>query len=165
VTNANAVDLGILLGLASAAHADLVQQHLAAAGFEDVRRSDTGILFLLQTVDDPTVGACGKGLGVTKQAAAQTLHALADRGYVTLDPSPTDGRQRVVRLTERGQAQLRAAFAFSRELQAELVQELGEAQVASARSFLRAVVQRGVRDGRSPIVRRAAALLLDDAES
>jgi DNA-binding MarR family transcriptional regulator len=73
---------------------------------------------------EPTISKIGRELGITRQGASKLIAGLRDRGYVTLRPSPADGREKLVELTPRAidylAAQRRAARNVERRLRAEL---------------------------------------------
>lgn len=48
--------------------------------------------------------------GMTHQAMAQLVHELEERGIVERRPDPSDGRARLIRLTEDGRVIVRAAL-------------------------------------------------------
>ena len=66
-------------------------------------------------------------LGVSKQAAAKTITALQERGYVSREPDPSDGRRKPLVVTQRGTDLLRAA-----DETFELLRERWAAQIGAA---------------------------------
>jgi DNA-binding MarR family transcriptional regulator len=73
-----------------------------------------------------------KAVGVTHSAASQTVAQLAKAGFVTLEPGPTDARQRIVHLTGKTrdllptiEAEWQATTAALTELDTELSAPLG----------------------------------------
>jgi DNA-binding MarR family transcriptional regulator len=90
-------------------------------------------------------------LGITKQSLARVLKTLADDGYVAIRRGPQDGRQRLLRLTDKGAALERAAFEAQRETLARAYREAGPAAVDGFRRVLRGLAGAD------------AARLLDDA--
>jgi DNA-binding MarR family transcriptional regulator len=74
-----------------------------------------------------------KAVGVTHSAASQTVAQLAKAGFVSLEPGPTDARQRIVHLTDKTgellptiEAEWQATTAAMAELDAELSAPLGQ---------------------------------------
>jgi DNA-binding MarR family transcriptional regulator len=72
-------------------------------------------------------------VGVTHSAASQTVAQLAKAGFVTLEPGPTDARQRIVQLTAKCrdllptiEAEWQATTAAMAELDTELSAPLGQ---------------------------------------
>src|ERR1700759_2979058 len=62
-----------------------------------------------------TVGELLAILRITKQSLARVLTALIDKGYVAQSRGRSDGRQRLLTLTEPGQALERRLFERQRE--------------------------------------------------
>lgn len=74
-----------------------------------------------------------KAVGVTHSAASQTVAQLAKAGFVSLEPGPTDARQRIVHLTDKTrkllptiEAEWHATTAAMAELDTELSAPLGQ---------------------------------------
>lgn len=99
-------------------------QAVHAAGFVEVRESWIG---LLRYVEEGGVrsSALADRLGVTRQAAGQLVSELESRGYVERVPDPTDGRAKLVRLTERGLGAWSTGLDALASLQEDLTSELG----------------------------------------
>ena len=76
-------------------------------------------------------------LGITKQSLARVLKALQQDGYVAIARGPRDGRQRLLRLTEKGASLERAAFEAQRETLARAYREAGPTAVDGFRRVLR----------------------------
>lgn len=85
-----------------------IQQGLAHRGFDDVRPMH-GFAFARLSGSPATASELAMHLGVTKQAAAQLVDYLVERGYLRRDPDPTDRRARMLVLTEHGRACTAAA--------------------------------------------------------
>jgi DNA-binding MarR family transcriptional regulator len=135
------VDLDISLAslFAGWALADEIQRRLVADGFSDVRFSD-GLVFQ-HLVDGPlTIGALAARLGVTQQAASKSVADLERRGYVERTADPDDARARLVSLTARGEAVIRAGRDQRAAVTGELAGRLGPRRVEAARRLLLDVV-------------------------
>jgi DNA-binding MarR family transcriptional regulator len=94
-----------------------------------------------------TISEIGRELGITRQAASKIVAGLRDRGYVSLSPSPTDGREKVVRLTAHALDDLTARRAAERRIESELRRELGAEAFDGLSGLLDAL---GARDPRRP---------------
>jgi DNA-binding MarR family transcriptional regulator len=135
------VDLDISLAslFAGWALADEIQRRLVADGFSDVRFSD-GLVFQ-HLVDGPvTIGALAARLGVTQQAASKSVADLERRGYVERTADPDDARARLVSLTARGEAVIRAGRDQRAAVTGELAERLGPRRGEAARRLLLDVV-------------------------
>jgi DNA-binding MarR family transcriptional regulator len=73
---------------------------------------------------ETTVSQIGRELGITRQGASKIVASLQDRRYVTVSPSATDGREKIVKLTPRAvdylAAQRKAAHAIESHIRTEL---------------------------------------------
>lgn len=80
---------------------DEVHVELAKRGHDGVRPVHE---FALRAVDAgaDTASALGRRMSVTKQAAAQTIAALEEFGYVNRTPDPNDARRKRIQVTPRG---------------------------------------------------------------
>jgi DNA-binding MarR family transcriptional regulator len=95
---------------------DAVGDGLAAAGYPAVRATHG---FAMQAIGSGCTSVeLGQRLGVTKQAATKTAATLEDLGFITRVPSSTDGRERLLVPTQRGQQMLSlSASLFTQQIQ------------------------------------------------
>lgn len=128
-------DLGILLGLAFQQFAHELRAALAAAGFEDSGRSD-GYVFRCLAQRPMNISELAERLEISKQGAAQIVDDMQSRGYVERRPDPSDGRARLLHLTERGEAALAAARTFHKTREAALTRAHGPEAVRMLRKLL-----------------------------
>lgn len=82
---------------------DGIQQGLRHRGFDDVRPLH-GFAFARISGGPTTTSDLATHLGVSKQAAAQVVDHLVQRGYLRRESNPADGRARFLVLTEHGRA-------------------------------------------------------------
>lgn len=85
-----------------------IQDGLRRRGFDNVRPVH-GFAFAFVSAGGATTSGLAAHLGVTKQAAAQLVDYLVERGYLRREPDPRDGRARLLALTDHGHACTRAA--------------------------------------------------------
>ena len=130
---------GDLLALARQSWLGELTRRLAAAGYEEYRRSDAATLRLLSGGPVP-VGRLGAGLGVTRQAARKVADGLGQRGYASMTRDERDSRQLNVALTTAGQDYARAITAVIAELNAEVRERVDPAALAAADAVLRAAL-------------------------
>jgi DNA-binding MarR family transcriptional regulator len=102
-----------------------LDQELAAAGFGDRGFPDGRVLRLCSGASDVTISHIGRELGITRQGASKIVASLRDRGYVTLSPSPTDGREKIVKPTRRAVEFLAAQREAARRIEARIRSEMG----------------------------------------
>ena len=117
--------LGAALRRAWAGYRERLDRELSAAGFGNHGAPDGRVLRLCSETAEVTISEIGRELGITRQAASKIVAGLRDRGYVSLSPSPTDGREKIVRLTAHALEYLTAQGAAERRIESQLRRELG----------------------------------------
>lgn len=132
------LDFGILLMLASQEFVIELRAALAKQGFDDQGRSD-GYVFRALSAQPMTTSELAERLEISKQGAAQIVDDMERRGLVERHPDPSDGRARLLHLSERGRAALTAARRFHQRFERKLVTEHGEEAVATLRELLTAI--------------------------
>jgi DNA-binding MarR family transcriptional regulator len=137
-TQPQPVDLGILLALAYQEFVRQLREAHAREGFGDTGRSD-GYVFRALATGPMTVSDLATRLGISKQGAGQIIDDIERRGYVERRPDPSDGRARLVYLSERGEAALAAARRFHQGYERRLVRTHGREAVVTLRAMLAAM--------------------------
>ncbi|MFM1958597.1 MAG: hypothetical protein RL588_114 [Pseudomonadota bacterium] len=84
-------------------------------------------------------GALARALRVTRGAITGVLHKLTAEGFVTLEPDPSDGRGKKVRLTPEGLAAREAAIAGMAPLVAEFETRMDLDAIRRAHPVLRSI--------------------------
>lgn len=131
--------LGDQLARARAAWVRRMRDELARRGFDDYRRSDTGMLRSL--VDAPrSIGVLAGILGVSRQAVRKFADGLERRGYVTVVHDETDARRLRVVLTPRGERYAGAVVDVVALLDGEIVRRTDPAQLQAALAVLQSVI-------------------------
>ena len=92
-----------------------------------------------------TVGDLLAILRITKQSLARVLTALVEQGYVAQLPGRSDRRQRLLSLTDAGQALERRLFERQRERLAIAYREAGGPAVEGFRRVMRGVMEPAAR--------------------
>lgn len=95
--------IGLLLRLLYQHHSHDVHEALTDAGFGDIRPTHANV-FPFVPPDGITVSGLAELARVRKQTMAQAVDQLERMGYVRRRPNPSDGRSRLVFLTERGES-------------------------------------------------------------
>ncbi len=98
---------------------------MGAAGFADRGFPDGRVLRLCARFEDVTASQIGRELGITRQGAGKLVAGLRDRGYVTLNASSNDRREKVISLTPRAHGYLAAQRSASLQIERELRKQLG----------------------------------------
>jgi DNA-binding MarR family transcriptional regulator len=127
--------LGALLRTMLDALNDQVYARLAEEGFPDIRLAH-GVVFRHLSKDGSRIGWLAKRARMTKQSMAELVGHLADTKYVELIPDSTDGRAKLVRLTERGWKVQHALLRLSAEFERSAARGLGTAKWERLRALL-----------------------------
>ena len=126
---------GVLMFIA-ARHLEMrVLEHLLAVGFDDLTVAQGRIAARISP-SGTRVTELAEAAQVTKQSAAFLVDQLERSGYVERRPDPTDGRARLVCLTERGLAAQREGRTVERRVEREWSRHLGAERLASLRSMM-----------------------------
>ena len=86
--------------------------------------------------DDVTTVELARHLGITKQSTSEVVTALERAGTVRRAPHPTDGRARVLLLTEAGRANLDEGRARWNDLEHEWAELIGRENLDVVRAAL-----------------------------
>ena len=97
-------------------------------------------LAALIEVGSAAVNALAERLDIERTAMGKMLGFLERDGLISIRPSPTDGRSRLVELTEEGRRRLAQASPLWREAQRQFEQLNGVENVAELRQGLRRMV-------------------------
>lgn len=104
----------------------LLDAEMARAGFSDRSFPDGRVLRLCRRADAVTASGIGRELGITRQGAGKIVNALRDRGYVTVEPSSGDGRQKAITLTPKGHDYLDAQHRAARRIEKTVRERTGD---------------------------------------
>ena len=133
--------IGELLRVPAQAVVRHVHRAFAAAGYEGLRPAH---LSVFQHVDHPPGGTrlteLAERAQMTKQSMGQLVADLEAGGYVERAPDPTDGRAKIVRLTERGWAIHEEAGEIVGRLEAEWAARLGGQKLRQLRRLLKDLI-------------------------
>ena len=146
-------NLAVLMREAFVAINDLVIARLAERGHGDVRPAHAAVF---QYLDDTgtTVSVLAERAQMTKQAMAELVRHLEERGYLVRVPDPTDKRAKLVLPTDRGRDVIAVAQALVPELEKLVTDLLGADRVLALRADLdtirRAITAVGAGVGSGP---------------
>lgn len=137
-------DLALLLLGGFRSLVDDATAELAQRGFGDVRPvHDFAMRAIASGADDAT--QLGRRLSVSKQAAAKTIAILQERGYVTRETDPLDGRRKRLGVTALGFEVLRQGEEIFDDLRARWERQIGSGELERLEKHLATLV------GTSPI--------------
>jgi DNA-binding MarR family transcriptional regulator len=113
----------------------------AEAGYTELRPAHMSIL---QHVDHPPggtrIGELADRAQMTKQSMGQLVADMERGGLVERVPDPTDGRARIVRLTERGWMMHETAGEIVRGLEADWANRIGGQKLDRLRQLLKELI-------------------------
>ena len=115
------------------------------------RRGHPGVTasheFALQAIDAGAANAAelSRGLGVSRQAAAKSIAALEELGYVERRADPSDARRKQLTVTDRGYDMVRIGGSVFDDVRARWSEQLGSDELHALESGLRALVPPGGR--------------------
>ena len=135
-----ALALGLLA--ASRALVDGISAGVRARGFADVRPAH-GFAFSRLSAGGATITQLAEHLDVTRQAAAQLVDELLAKGYVQRQPHPEDARARLITLTDKGWAAVRAAEAAIADTIRPWAAAVGERRLCALREDLLRIAPHG----------------------
>src|SRR3984957_17888530 len=93
-------------------------------------------LAALNELGGAAVGALAEQLDIERTAMGKMVEFLERDGLVTIEPSPTDGRSRLIELTEKGSRLHKKALPLWREAQRKFEQLNGAESVIALRQGL-----------------------------
>jgi len=126
--------VALLFTAADGLVADL-SQRMVQAGYADVRGAH-GCVFGNLEPDGMRLTELAERAGMTKQAVGEAVSDLERLGYAERVADPSDGRAKIIRLTDRGHAAQRAGFEIIAEIESEWVKRFGPERVSEMRSLL-----------------------------
>lgn len=135
-------DFGILLALAFRVYVDELHAELATRGFPDMKPG-FGVVFRALQAGPLTLTKLAAQLGMSKQAAAKVVGELLGREFLVQEDAAEDRRTKLLALTQRGRAVVRAAMQIGARVEARLSDEVGPRAVAGLRAALEHLVVAG----------------------
>jgi DNA-binding MarR family transcriptional regulator len=133
-------ELTFLLGIAFQTVLAEFNHRLSAAGYGELRPAH-GMIFQILQGPGRTSTELAEQLGITKQAAGQMITELEERGYVRRQDHPKGGRRRLIILTDKAVAHLQVAGTTLHQLEAELAEKMGDADLTGLRKHLAQLIR------------------------
>jgi len=136
-----------LLSVAFDDFSEELERRLADTPYSDIRISH-GCVFGNIDPDGSRLTDLAERARMTKQSVGEVTSDLEHRGYVERVPDPSDGRAKIIRLTERGRAAQALGIGLIDDLEQDWVERFGAERVAALREALEAIT--GERVGAVP---------------
>jgi len=128
-------NLAILLREPFRVGTELLHRRFAERGHPEIRPPHGNVMQFLDG-DGTRVSVLAERAQMTKQAMAELVLYLEQRGYVERVPDPSDRRAKLVRATPRGEQLYAIAREVVAEIEADWTERLGEAKMRRLRELL-----------------------------
>ena len=128
------MNIGLLLFIPSREVENRILAAVVEAGFE-ITQAQARVLMRVGP-DGTRLTELAEAAQVTKQTAGFLVDQLEKLGYVERVPDPTDGRARLVRVTEKALAAVPVANAEMARIEAEWEQHIGKRRMTQLREAL-----------------------------
>ncbi|MEV4235976.1 MULTISPECIES: MarR family transcriptional regulator [unclassified Nocardia] len=129
------MNVGLLMFIAHRSMEDRIFADLAESGYDDVTVAQ-GRLAARIGADGSRLTELAEQAQVTKQTAGFLVDQLERAGYVRRVPDPSDGRARLVVLSERGVKMAAYANSVADRIEAEWATHLGAQRMRQLRDIL-----------------------------
>ncbi|HTZ65202.1 MAG TPA: MarR family winged helix-turn-helix transcriptional regulator [Solirubrobacteraceae bacterium] len=126
--------VALLYNAADGLVAELLRR-MDQAGYGDVRQTH-GCVFGNIAADGMRLTELAELANMTKQGVGEAVSDLERMGYAERVADPSDGRAKIIRLTERGRAAQRAGFEIIAGIERDWVKRFGAERVRELRSLL-----------------------------
>jgi DNA-binding MarR family transcriptional regulator len=120
---------------------DQVFAQIQSSGYDDLGRFHVD-MFRANTPDGLRPTEVAERIGITKQSVNQAIRDLEAGGYLTLEPDPTDGRARVIRLTAKGHRVHDLAHSVALSFEEAIARQLGQRRFAEFKRALQEINER-----------------------
>ena len=127
-----------LLDVGLGAFSEELTRRVAETSFNDIRITH-GCVFGNIDPEGTRLTDLAERAFMTKQSVGEVVSDLEQRGYVERVPDPSDGRAKIIRLTDRGQEAMALGREIIDELEQEWAERYGAERVAALRDALEAV--------------------------
>ena len=127
-----------LLSIAFDDFCEDLERRLAETPYSDIRISH-GCVFGNIDPEGTRLTDLAERARMTKQSVGEVTSDLEQRGYVERVPDPSDGRAKIIRLTERGHEALVTGRGLIDDIERDWAERFGEERIAALRDALEAV--------------------------
>jgi DNA-binding MarR family transcriptional regulator len=110
-----------------------------AAGFGDLRPGH-GCVFGTITPEGARLTDLAERAGLTKQAVGEVVSELEQAGYVERVPDPSDGRAKIIKLTDHGEQAWKLGRSIIDEIRGRWEERYGKERVANMVDLLDEIV-------------------------
>jgi DNA-binding MarR family transcriptional regulator len=125
----------LLMFIASRSAANRIFEALQAHGFDDATIAQSRLMMGIDP-DGTRLSVLAERAQIAKQTATALVDKLERAGYVERVPDPTDGRARLVRMTDRARSVIPYARAEEQRIEEEWREHLGPKRMQQLRDAL-----------------------------
>jgi DNA-binding MarR family transcriptional regulator len=115
-----------------------LSKRVATTAYDDIRMSH-GCVFGNIDPDGTRLTDLADRAHMTKQSVGEVTSDLEQRGYVERVPDPSDGRAKIIRLTERGRDAQAIGRGLIDEIERDWAERFGAERIAALRDALEAI--------------------------
>lgn len=115
-----------------------LERRVADTPYSDIRITH-GCVFGNIEPDGSRLTELAERARMTKQSVGEVASELEQRGYLERVPDPSDGRAKIIRLTERGHEAQALGREIIEEIEREWTERYGSERVAALRDALEAI--------------------------
>jgi DNA-binding MarR family transcriptional regulator len=127
-----------LLDVGLGAFSEELTRRVAETSFNDIRITH-GCVFGNIDPEGTRLTDLAERAFMTKQSVGEVVSDLEQLGYVERVPDPSDGRAKIIRLTERGQEAMALGRRIIDDLEQEWAERYGAERIAALRDALEVV--------------------------
>ena len=128
-----------LLTIAAESIREELYARLREAGYPELRPAHSCVFGTIGR-DGDRLTSLAERASMTKQAVGEVASELESIGYVERVPDPSDGRAKIIRLTERGREAYELGFAFFDEVRDRWAERYGAERVDGMVELLKEIV-------------------------
>jgi DNA-binding MarR family transcriptional regulator len=128
-----------LLTIAAESIREELYARLREAGYPELRPAHSCVFGTIGR-DGDRLTSLAERASMTKQAVGEVASELESIGYVERVPDPSDGRAKIIRLTERGREAYELGFGFFDEIRDRWADRYGAERVDGMIELLRDIV-------------------------
>jgi DNA-binding MarR family transcriptional regulator len=115
-----------------------LNRRIAETEYADLRATH-GCVFGNIDPDGMRLTDLAERAGMTKQSVGEVASELEQRGYLERVPDPSDGRAKIIRLTERGRTAQALGRTVIDEIEQDWAERFGAERIAALRDALEAI--------------------------
>ena len=129
-----------MLRLAWLAFRERIYAAVREAGYTDLQPAHL-LLFRYPTIAGMRPSQLAEQAGISKQAVNDLLRQLEAKGYLELRPDPSDGRARLISLTERGAELMEFVRSAAHQVAGEWAHAVGRRRFDAFRKTLLELIE------------------------